>query len=221
MSGRTLITGRGRLTDGLAAGLTTAGARVAVRDLDEVTRAAVASKVADAADELGGLDTVVHVQIVAAAPRTVVESSTAEWVGCSEDAMEAAIHLAQEAHGPLADGGGRLVFVLPTIGMSGAAGFAGSAAAADGIRALAKGLAKQWGHHGITVNVVAVGPEAVLGGEVGAELSAAVALAAPALGRPGDPEADIAPIIAALASPETAFVTGSTLNADGGVWMGA
>lgn len=221
MSGRTLITGHGRLTDGIAEGLSATGSTVAVRRLDDVSRPAVASVVADAADELGGIDTIVHVQVVASQRRSVVDSSTAEWVGCCEESMEAALHLAQEAHGPLAARGGRLVFVVPTIAMSGAAGFAGSAAAAEGIRVLAKGLAKQWGHYGITVNTIAVGPQSVLEGDLGAELSASVALAAPALGRPGDPELDIAPVIAALSGPETAFVTGSTLYADGGVWMGA
>ena len=221
MTRRVLLTGRGPIADDLAAGLTDAGAAVAVRDLTDVTRPSIADQVSTAVAELGGLDAVVHVQILAAVRRSVVETSATEWAGSCEDALQAAVHLGQEVHAPLAASGGHLLFVIPTIGMSGASGLAGSAAAAEGIRILAKGLAKQWGHHGIRVNTVAVAPQLMLDASVGAQVAAEVALAAPALGEPGDPRLDIAPILAALTGDELHFVTGSTVYADGGVWMGS
>ena len=74
-------------------------------------------------------------------------------------------------------------------------------------------MARQWGADGITVNCVAPSPE-LLGLEAGE-----MALSAPALGRAGDPEADLAPIVAFLCSAGSHFLTGATLTADGGVWM--
>ena len=47
-----------------------------------------------------------------------------------------------------------------------------------------------------------------------------MALSAPALGRAGDAEADLGPIVAFLCSTGSHFLTGATLSADGGVWMG-
>jgi NAD(P)-dependent dehydrogenase (short-subunit alcohol dehydrogenase family) len=46
-----------------------------------------------------------------------------------------------------------------------------------------------------------------------------VSLAPPALGRAGDPEADLGPVAAWLVGPDSGFVTGVTVCADGGTWM--
>jgi 3-oxoacyl-[acyl-carrier protein] reductase len=104
-----------------------------------------------------------------------------------------------------------LVYVVPTIGLTGAAGFAPFATAAEGVRALAKGVAKTWGVDGITVNTIAYAL-------TGDPATMSHSLVPPALGSTGDVEADIAPVIALLSSPDAHFVTGSTLVLDGGIW---
>ncbi|MFZ6990757.1 SDR family NAD(P)-dependent oxidoreductase [Curtobacterium sp. RRHDQ66] len=79
-------------------------------------------------------------------------------------------------------------------------------------------LAKELGPRGITVNAVRPGTvrtdawNALSGGSDDAEASVA---ARAALGRIGEP-ADIADLIAFLASPEARWVTGSVVNATGG-----
>ncbi len=92
-----------------------------------------------------------------------------------------------------------------------------TAAACEGIRALAKGAAKQWGADGVITTVLAVDPACFFLGRSGPPSEGS--LSAAALGRPGDPAADLAPLLDLLADRRAAFTTGGTLVADGGTWM--
>jgi 3-oxoacyl-[acyl-carrier protein] reductase len=49
----------------------------------------------------------------------------------------------------------RTVLVVPTIGMAGAAGSVAYTTAVEGIRAMAKSAARQWGSQGVGVNMIA------------------------------------------------------------------
>ena len=60
----------------------------------------------------------------------------------------------QTAHASTARGG-RIVLILPTIGMTGAAGLVDFSTAVEGIRALAKSAARQWASEGTAVNMIA------------------------------------------------------------------
>jgi NAD(P)-dependent dehydrogenase (short-subunit alcohol dehydrogenase family) len=176
-----------------------------------------------AADELGGRVTgVVHAWVPARAfergPFEAVDD--AQWHDVWEGTMRAALFVLQAGYTQMtgaADGrgGGRFVFVTPTIAMSGAELLVPYTAAVEGQRLLAKSAARQWGPVGITVNCVAPAPELVPVGVA----SMAVSLAPPALGGPGDPEADLGSVAVYLLSDASAFVTGVTICADGGVWM--
>jgi 3-oxoacyl-[acyl-carrier protein] reductase len=216
---RVLITGRGELADGLARGLRHAGSAVFQVAITDVSRPAVNELVALAEHALNGLDTVVHVHQSSDSPIAVNDLSIDQWVAICEDSMTAAFHVTQAAHRALHENGGQLIFVVPTIGMAGASGFAASAASAESIRTLAKSVAKQWGKHRVTVNVIAVAPQHVMAGEIGVRVAADVSLAQPALSGPGDVAADIAPLVSMLASTDAHFLTGTTLIADGGTWL--
>lgn len=220
MSGA-LVTGEGPLADALADALRSGGRRVVRLPLADPGRAAIGRVVDDAAADLGGVDLAVHVHHTDPEPAEVTTLDTATWITRCEDEMARAFHLVQALHPHLTAVAGRFVAVVPTFAMAGAAGFAPAAASAEGVRVLVKGVAKQWGAAGVTANCVAVDAQVVLPGDVGRSVSEGVALAVPALGGPGDPATDLAPLLDAVTGADAHFLTGATLIADGGVWMTA
>jgi 3-oxoacyl-[acyl-carrier protein] reductase len=91
------------------------------------------------------------------APRlqdTATLSST-EWdIQVGESMWEALVTL-QMAHAALENRGGRIVLVVPTVGIAGAAGLVSYTTAVEGIRAMAKSASRQWARDGVVVNFVA------------------------------------------------------------------
>lgn len=95
------------------------------------------------------------------------------------------------------------------------------AAAKEAIRGLSRVAAKEWGQYGIRVNVL---NPASLGKNAAASLERDPDLAAQVkrdltLGYFGDPRLDIGAVAVFLASDESRYVTGQTINADGGQVM--
>ena len=150
-------------------------------------------------------------------PRPFADTDDDTWSQVWEGTMRGALSFCQRVHGSLArHGRGRVVFVVPTLGMSGVAQLSPLAVTAEGLRIFAKSTARQWGQDGITVNCVAVAPQLV---GVDRSLAGDAALSAPALGGPGDASDDIGPLVAFLCSDASHYLTGATLSADGGGWM--
>ena len=113
-------------------------------------------------------------------------------------------------------GYGRIVNVSSATFFIGYAGLSAYVASKGGIVGFTRALASEAGPHGITVNAVTPGliaTEGVLGGEEAGLFDEIVP--EQALGRRGEPE-DIAECIAYLASPAAGFITGQTVNVDGG-----
>jgi 3-oxoacyl-[acyl-carrier protein] reductase len=125
-----------------------------------------------------------------------------------------AVFVATQAAVPHMGEGGRVI----TIGSVTAdrSGFAGSSVYSmtkGAVASLTRGLARDLGPRGITVNAVQPGPtatdmapEAVIGERVRSLI---------ALGRMGK-DSEIASLVAYLAGPDAGFVTGAALTADGG-----
>jgi NAD(P)-dependent dehydrogenase (short-subunit alcohol dehydrogenase family) len=111
---------------------------------------------------------------------------------------------------------GRIVNVSSSTFFIGYPGLAAYIASKGGIIGFTRALASEAGPYGITVNAVAPGliaTEGVLGGEEAHLFDEIVP--EQALRRRGEPE-DIAECIAYLAGPSAGFVTGQTINVDGG-----
>jgi pyridoxal 4-dehydrogenase len=113
-------------------------------------------------------------------------------------------------------GYGRIVNVSSSTFFIGYPGLAAYIASKGGIIGFTRALASEAGPHGITVNAVTPGliaTEGVLGGEESGLFDEIVPQQA--LPRRGEPQ-DIAECIAYLASPAAGFITGQTINVDGG-----
>jgi NAD(P)-dependent dehydrogenase (short-subunit alcohol dehydrogenase family) len=215
-----LVTGGGTgVGRAIALGLEDAHARVIAVDGDLASRTVAEVAFAEAGDAAGPPDAVVHafVDPAALAGELLADTAEADWDRRCEAMLRAALYCCQLAGRELSARGGRIVLVTPTIALTGAAGFVPYATAVEGMRAMAKSAARQWGEHGITVNCVA--PPVELMAPARAAAPEGLALTEPPLGRNPDVRTDVAPVIALLAAEPAHFVTGATIPVDGGVVM--
>jgi 3-oxoacyl-[acyl-carrier protein] reductase len=113
---------------------------------------------------------------------------------------------------------GRIISIASVVGITGNPGQSNYAAAKAGIIAFSKSLAKEIGSRGITVNVVAPGFIQTDMTDNLPEEAKNTLMQQIALGRLGSPS-DIAEAVAFLASPAAAYITGETMNVNGGMYM--
>lgn len=113
---------------------------------------------------------------------------------------------------------GRIITIGSVVGSMGNPGQSNYCAAKAGLIGFSKGLAKEVASRGITVNVVAPGFIATDMTEVLTEEQKAGILGNVPAGRLGEPK-DIAKAVAFLASDDAAYITGTTLHVNGGLYM--
>ena len=113
---------------------------------------------------------------------------------------------------------GRIVNVTSVVGHSGNPGQANYCAAKSGVTGMTKSLARELGSRNVTVNCVAPGlidtdMTKVLDDKQRDALASNIPL-----GRLGLPE-EVAAAVGFLASPAAAYVTGTTIHVNGGMYM--
>lgn len=113
---------------------------------------------------------------------------------------------------------GRIINITSVVGSSGNAGQANYAASKAGVAGMSRALARELGSRGITVNCVAPGFIDTDMTKALPEESRLALQGQIALGRLGRPE-EIAAAVGFLASPGAAYVTGTTLHVNGGMYM--
>ncbi|MCV6614291.1 MAG: 3-oxoacyl-ACP reductase FabG [Cellvibrionaceae bacterium] len=113
---------------------------------------------------------------------------------------------------------GRIINVSSVVGSMGNAGQSNYAASKAGVAGFARSLAKEIGSRGITVNTVAPG---FIDTDMTKDLEQnqkELMLSQIALGRLGQPE-EIAAVVSFLAGDGGGYITGETLQVNGGMYM--
>lgn len=201
------------------------GGEVRGSAVDVTDESAVREWVAAATDRMGGLDIVVP---NAGGPPASDFSSTGpeDWDSAYRLTLRSAMVFADASHDALADGGGALLYLTSSSAKEPIPQIALSGIFRAGVATLAKTLATEWAVDGIRVNHLIPGRIAT---ERVEELDALIAerrgvaveqvkreieMSIPA-GRYGAPH-EFAKAAAFLVSPAASYITGATLQVDGG-----
>lgn len=147
-------------------------------------------------------------------PADAATLSGDDWHRLVDESMWRTLTALQQARTGLPADGGRIVVVVPTIGMAGAPGLVAYTTAIEGIRAMVKSAARQWGSHGVRVNLVAV-PLCMLSDDA----SAAGHLTVPAVSDKSTLFHTVAESVKFLLRPDLDHLAGETIIADGGSVM--
>ncbi|MFW6773823.1 SDR family oxidoreductase [Nocardioides sp. CPCC 205120] len=192
------------------------GQRAFVADFDAA--ASDAGAVVDQlVEQLGGLGVLVNVAGTGHSSR-VLDLTPEKWHEVIATDLDGPFLTSQRAARHLVDAGqgGRIINVTSVHEYVPRLGAAAYCAAKAGLGALSKVLALELGEHGITVNTVAPG-------EISTEMTGQDTEEAYHQERPGNPLGrpghvnEVASLIGFLASPRSAYVTGSTFTVDGGL----
>jgi 3-oxoacyl-[acyl-carrier protein] reductase len=113
---------------------------------------------------------------------------------------------------------GRIINITSVVGAAGNPGQANYVASKAGVAGMSRALARELGSRNITVNCVAPGfIDTDMTRALSEEQHTALKAQIP-LGRLGQPQ-DIAEAVAFLASPAAAYITGSEIHVNGGMFM--
>lgn len=186
------------------------------RDMEQAVEAAV--------DEFGGLHIVIHnaVHPGSSLPQDLLDIDELDWDAQTSVSLRGAFLCAQTAYPHLRNAGakGRFLLLGSAFGQHGAGHNPNYAATKAAFRGFTRSLAREWGEHGTTVNMIAPSSlteaaESYL--SVNPELRDEY-LAGFALGRMGRPEEDIGGAVVSICSEAFGYITGQTIMVDGGLY---
>lgn len=185
-------------------------------------KASVERAIQEAVETFGGLDTLVN-NAFAPSPEVLLEQKTDAILARTLDTTLWATWWAMKAAYPhfKARGGGSVINFYSIDAESGAWRHADYNMGKSAIRGLTHSAASEWGRFNIRVNAIAPAAAGLSFERLCREHPGFEKVSANAkpLGRVGYPEEDIAPVAVFLASAMSGFVTGQTINVDGGLHL--
>jgi NAD(P)-dependent dehydrogenase (short-subunit alcohol dehydrogenase family) len=211
---------RDELEAALAEILDGSGARGVCIEADLSRRGAVDYVVDEAQRQIGRVDILVN-NVGANVPQTIDKVSDEEWDAVVELNLSSSMSLTR-AFAPQmrSRGWGRIIYVTSIMAFASKEGRATYSATKTALIGLARASAIDLGRFGITVNCIAPGliVTRLTEGNLSQE-DRELHLQRTALGRPGDPDELVGPLLA-LVSDAGSYVTGTTLVVDGGWTIG-
>ena len=169
--------------------------------------------------EFGRLDVLVNNAGITR-DKSLAKMASDDWSEVIRTDLDSVFNMSRQAVEPMqAQRWGRIINISSVNGQKGAFGQANYAAAKAGMHGFTKAAALELARHGITVNTVSPGylrtkmvmqvPEEILTGKILPQIP---------VGRLGEP-AEVAGLVAYLASEEAGFVTGANIAINGGQHM--
>lgn len=142
-----------------------------------------------------------------------------EWDAVIETNLKAVFRMCRAVmRGMMKARSGRIINITSVVGYAGNAGQANYCASKAGVSGMSRALARELGPRNVTVNCVAPGFIDTAMTKALEEKHREAMLSGIPLGRAGTAE-DVASAVAFLASPAAAYITGTTLHVNGGMFM--
>ena len=209
--------------EGVEAEIRAAGGQAMAYRCDVTDRTDLEAAVAATLQRFGRLDALVHnaTSRFSGRPAQLENVTDEDWNDQVAVGLRATYFCAQATLPALREAGGSFIVMVSNAGIEGSLPLPVYSAIKGAQRGLVKSLAREWGPDGVRVNAIApVAMTPAMGKFFDAqpEMRDYIKSGA-ALRRVGDPEADVGPVLNFLIGPDSAFITGQTLLANGGATM--
>lgn len=204
----------------VAAAIHAAGGEAEAWELDVADPDAIIAVTRAIGERFGGLDILVNNAGVGVFSRIDGERYEEKWSWGMDILLNGPMRLVRASLPMIrASSHGRIINIASTEGLGATEGASAYTAAKHGVVGLTRALAVELGREGITVNCVCPGPiNTKLTSFIEEKDKATFARRRVALQRYGEPE-EVAHATLNFALPAASFMTGTTLQVDGGLWI--